>query len=201
MAPYGVNGILPGDGAATPLTPEEREGLILGHITQRNELNEFEQRGVEEGDRWSFSRRRDLLSERFVRTLHKRMFGRVWRWAGTFRKTERNIGVDPAQIPTQLRLLLDDTRYWIEHKTYGPDEICVRFHHRLVTIHPFANGNGRHARLMADLFIVHLGGTRFTWGRANLVAEGDDRQRYIAARRAADEDPNDIEALLIFARS
>jgi len=124
-----------GDGAATPLTPEERDGLILAHITQRNELNEFEQRGVEEGDRWSFSRRRDLLSERFIRTLHKRMFGRVWRWAGTFRKTEKNIGVDPAQILTQLRHLLDDTRYWIEHGTYGPDEICVRFHHRLVAIH------------------------------------------------------------------
>ena len=168
-----MNGIFAGDGAATPLTPEECDGLIPAHITQRNELNEFEQRGVEEGDRWSFSRRRDLLSERFIRTLHKRMFGRVWRWAGTFRKTEKNIGVvDPAQIPTQLRLLLDDTRYWIEHKTYGPDEICVRFHHRLVAIHPFTNGNGRHARLMADLLIVHLGGTRFTWGPANLVAEG-----------------------------
>jgi len=193
--------IFVGDGAATPLTPEELEGLIPGHITLRSELNEFEQRGIEEGSRWAFARQRDLLSARFIRTLHRRMFGGVWRWAGAFRTTEKNIGVAPEQISTQLKLLLDDARYWIEHTTYGPDEICVRFHHRLVQIHPFPNGNGRHARLMADALIVQLGGKRFTWGRTNLISKGDGRQKYLSALKAADRDLNDVAPLLIFARS
>ncbi|CAH0498405.1 mobile mystery protein B [Novosphingobium sp. CECT 9465] len=174
------------DDAATPLTAEEREGLIPAYITLRHELNEAEQIGIEEADRWAFGRKRDVLDERFLKSLHKRMFGQVWRWAGQYRTTGRNIGVDAYRIGMDLHQLLDDVRYWIDHATYPADEIAVRFHHRLVAIHPFPNGNGRHARLAADLLAVQLTLPRFTWGRANLVEAKETRRAYVAALRAAD---------------
>ena len=127
------------------------------------------------------------------------MFGEVWRWAGRFRMSERNLGIVFHEISVALRQLLDDTRAWIEYRTYPPDEIAVRFHHRLVLIHSFPNGNGRHARLMADLLVMRLGGERFSWGSANLQDAGTVRQRYIAALQAADD--HDIGPLLAFARS
>jgi Fic-DOC domain mobile mystery protein B len=191
--------LLEEDDAATPLTAEEREGLIPSYVTLRRELNEAEQANILEAEHWAFARKRKVLEERFLTDLHKRMFGRVWRWAGKFRHTERNVGVDPYRIATDLRQLLDDCRYWIEHATYPPDEICARFHHRLVAIHPFPNGNGRHARLATDLLLVALGQPRFSWGRTNLVNSGDTRRAYVAALRAADG--RDIRPLLKFVRS
>src|SRR5256885_956995 len=101
-------------------------------------------------------RRREILSEKFLQDLHRRMLGDVWRWAGRFRTSPRNIGIDHWEISVALRMLLDDTKIWIDKKVYPPDEIAVRFHHRLVQIHAFPNGNGRHARLMADLLIAQL---------------------------------------------
>lgn len=191
--------LLEQDDASTPLTHEEREGLIPSYITLRAELNEAEQRNIVEAEEWAFSRKRDVLDERFLTNLHKRMFGRVWRWAGQFRQSEKNIGIDPYRIATELRLLRDDCRYWIEHETFPPDEIAARFHHRLVYIHPFPNGNGRHARLSTDLLLVSLGRHRFSWGQVNLVDASETRQRYISALRAADH--HDIGLLLEFVRS
>jgi len=187
------------DNASTPLTEEEREELIPSYITLRPELNEAEQANILEAEEWAFARKRDVLDERFLTGLHKRMFGGVWRWAGKFRKTERNIGIDAYRISVELRQLLDDCRYWIEHGTYKPDEIAARFHHRLVLIHPFPNGNGRHARMATDLLLVAMGRPRFTWGRVNLVDPGQTRQRYVDALRAADH--HDIGPLLEFVRS
>jgi Fic-DOC domain mobile mystery protein B len=184
---------------ATPLTPEERGALIPAHIAYRRELNEAEFENIARAQDWALRRRRDVLSEKFVRDLHKQMLGEVWRWAGKFRKSERNLGIPFYEISTQLRQLLDDTTAWIEYTSYPPDEIAVRFHHRLVKIHPFPNGNGRHSRLMADLLIMRLGGERFSWGSANLQAAEDVRGRYIAALKTADE--HDIGPLLAFARS
>jgi Fic-DOC domain mobile mystery protein B len=195
-----VNDQLPGPGdAATPLEPEEQLQLIPSYITMRSQLNEAEQINIADADSRAFERRRDVLSEKFLLDLHKRMLGRVWRWAGSFRTTERNIGVPPHQIRTELRKLLDDVRYWIDNATYEPDEIAVRFHHRLVWIHPFPNGNGRHARMAADLLAVALGRPRFTWGRSSLVEATETRNRYVAALRAADG--HEIGPLLAFARS
>ncbi len=172
---------------ATPLDPDEARGLIPRHIRTQAELNQWEQANVLEGSAWAVrSRRRDILSEGFVRELHKRMFGNTWRWAGSFRTTGKNIGVDSAQIAVKLRDLLEDARYWIEHQTYPVDEIAARFHHRLVVIHPFPNGNGRHARLMTDVLLKRNGATAFSWGSANLETAGDARDRYLAALRAAD---------------
>jgi len=184
---------------ATPLTPEEQRELIPAHIAYRRELNEAEQENISRGQDWAFARRRNLLTEKFVTDLHKQMLGDVWRWAGKFRRSERNLGIPFYEISVALRQLLDEAKAWIEYKSYPPDEIAVRFHHRLVHIHPFPNGNGRHARLMADLLVMSLGGERFTWGSAEVQAVGDARGRYIAALKAADN--HDIGPLLLFARS
>ena len=187
------------DDAATPLSVEEHAELIPSYITLRQELNEAEQANILDAERWAFARQRDVFNEQFLNNLHQRMFGRVWRWAGKYRKTPRNIGVEAYRIAQELRQLLDDCRYWVAHATYAPDEIAARFHHRLVWIHPFPNGNGRHARLATDLLLVALGRPRFTWGRVNLVDAGTTRQAYVAALRAADK--HDLVPLLAFARS
>jgi len=184
---------------ATPLPPEEMLDLIPSHIAYRSELNVAEQGNILRAQTWALARRRDLLSEKFVKDLHLRMLGEVWRWAGKFRTSERNIGIAHWEIPVALRNLLDDTKAWIEYKTYPPDEIAVRFHHRLVQIHPFANGNGRHSRLMADLLAMQLGRERFSWGSESLSDAGTVRTRYIQALKACDH--RDIGPLLAFARS
>jgi Fic-DOC domain mobile mystery protein B len=184
---------------ATPLTAEEKRELIPAHITYRCELNEAEQENIARAQDWALNRRRDPVSEKFIKELHRRMLGEVWRWAGKFRASERNLGIPFYEIPVALRQLFDDTRAWIEYRTYPPDEIAVRFHHGLVQIHAFPNGNGRHARLTADLLVMRLGGERFSWGSANLQDAGAVRKRYIAALQAADN--HDIGPLLAFARS
>lgn len=199
MNPPGSDIFLEPDDAATPLTHEERVDLLPAHIAFRQDLNVAEQDNIARGQEWALSRRRDLLSEKFIKDLHKRMLGDVWRWAGKFRTSERTIGIDHWLIAIELRKLLDDVKVWIEFDSYPPDEIAVRFHHRLVFIHPFPNGNGRHARLMADLLIMQLGRERFSWGRVSLREAGETRARYIEALRAADR--HEIGPLLAFARS
>jgi Fic-DOC domain mobile mystery protein B len=184
---------------ATPLTLDERRELIPAHIAYRRELNDAEQESIVRAHDWALGRRRDILTEKFIKDLHGRMLGDVWRWAGTFRTSDRSLGIPHHEIPVALHQLLDDARAWIENKAYSPDEIAVRFHHRLVQIHPFPNGNGRHARLMADLSVMSLGGRRFSWGSANLQDTGELRRRYITALKAADN--HDIGPLLAFARS
>ena len=138
---------------ATPLDPNELGGLKHKHITKQTELNQLEQANIESGLRWLDRQRADVLSNSFATTLHARLFGDVWDWAGKFRKTGKSIGIDPVQIPVELRTLMDDAKYWADNKTYQPSEAAARFHHRLVKIHPFPNGNGRHARIMADAML------------------------------------------------
>jgi Fic-DOC domain mobile mystery protein B len=204
---------------ATPLGPDERQGLLQSWITHRRDLNEAEQENFVVGAAWARRRKSreksreksrgksrgrsrkavDLLTEGFVKTLHKRTFGEVWDWAGTYRQTERNIGIAANRIPVEMPTMLDDVSYWVEHDTFPPDEIAVRLHHRLVAIHPFPNGNGRHARLMADLLIERLGGQSFTWGGSSLHDVGELRTKYVDGLKAADN--HDINLLLAFARS
>jgi len=186
---------------ATPLDADEARGLLLSHITNRTELDRWEQENIATGEAWAFRRKpRDILTEGFIKRLHKKMFDNVWRWAGEKRNSGKNIGVEVWQIGADLRNLSADCAAWIEHGTYPPDVIAVRFHHRLTAIHPFPNGNGRHARLMTDILLVHLlGQPRFTWGCGNLLTAGDCRQQYITALRAADR--HDYTALLAFVRS
>jgi Fic-DOC domain mobile mystery protein B len=196
-----MDNLFEADDASTPLAEEEKEGLIPSWLTFRHELNAVEQENILLAEQWAFSgRKREILTEKFIRELHKRMFGNVWKWAGTFRQTARNIGVDAWKIAPDLKTLLDDTRYWIEYHTYPPDEISARFHHRLVWIHPFPNGNGRMARLMTDVLLTtQLQQPRFSWGSAHLVDISQTRQQYVQALRAADG--GQIHPLLDFVRS
>ena len=187
----------------TPLDEDEKVGLLILLIATLDELDEFEQQNIEEAMQWVLSRSfkiNVILSEQFIRNLHKRMFGYVWAWAGDFRKTNKNIGVDKWQIPADLRVLIEDTLFWIEHNTFPPDEIAVRFKHRIVGIHCFPNGNGRHSRLMADIIIDKIFKRPvFSWGANNLVKQSNIRSDYIAALKEADK--NDYNQLLLFARS
>ena len=187
------------DNDATPLSPEEREGLIPTHVALRSELNELEQQNIAQADSWAFRRKRNVLDDALLKSLHRRMFGRVWRWAGEFRTTGKNVGVDALRIETELHQIVEDAKYWVDHQSFSPDELAVRFHHRLVLAHPFPNGNGRWSRLAADMLITQLGGARFSWGRANLQNAGDVRRAYIDALHAADI--HDLTPLIAFARS
>lgn len=184
---------------ATPVDPDELQGLRHSAITTRGQLNLLEQANIQEGQRWLSRRRsREVLSEAFARQLHRKLFEEVWEWAGTFRTTEKNIGIDPRQISVEVRHLVDNTRYWIDHATFEPIEIAIRFHHRLVQIHLFPNGNGRHARIMTDeLCRNELGIPPIDWGGGyNLEGINERRTEYIAALREADQD--NFEPLLTF---
>ena len=187
---------------ATPLDPDEAAGLVPSHITTQADLNAWEQANILQAVRWvARQKKRDLLTEGFVRDLHRRMFDQTWKWAGTFRQSNKNIGVDWTQVAVKLRNLLDNTRFQIDHKVFEPDELVVRFHHQLVWVHAFPNGNGRHARLMADVLAQELGRPRMTWGGADveLVSMGTVRDRYLKALREADQ--GQWSALIAFARS
>jgi Fic-DOC domain mobile mystery protein B len=187
----------------TPLSEEEMKGLLIKSITTHGELNEQERLNIEQAISWTLRRKFEgnvILTEQFVRDLHKKMYSDVWRWAGDFRLSEKNIGVDYYQIAVTLKTLLDDTLYWINNKSFSSDEIAIRFKHRIVSIHCFSNGNGRHSRLMADVIIQHIFKEPvFTWSRANLVAAGEARKLYLSSLREADK--GDYIDLIKFARS
>jgi Fic-DOC domain mobile mystery protein B len=187
------------DDGQTPLDPDEAAGLIPAWIATRGDLNVAEEENIREGQAWMHRivGRRDVLSQDFLRELHEHMFGKVWRWAGTYRTTEKNIGVAPGAIATELKNLFDDANAWDEYKTYALDERAARLHHRLTWIHPFANGNGRCARVFTDAYLTKNGSEEFNWG-ARLPAN-EQRPRYIAAIRAADA--HDYAPLLAFLRA
>lgn len=186
-----------GDGH-TELSEEDRLGLIPTYIATRGELFDAEQRNIVE----ALLRRRPsldvLLDDKYLRELHRAMFGQVWQWAGRYRPRETNIGIDPYQIPMAVRALIGDAQVWVDYGTYEPDELAVRFHHRLVAIHPFPNGNGRHGRVAADYLVTSLGRSPFSWGAGLQV---DTHQLRAAYRRALQRaDANDLAALLEFVR-
>lgn len=196
-----MNTLVTSSDGNTPLSPEELADLIP-NLATKSELNEWERENILLGREWAISDRTvpwKMASDQYIRKLHEKMFAETWRWAGQYRLTEKNIGVGVDQIRERLMALFGDVRYWMENKTYVPDELAVRFHHRLVLIHPFPNGNGRHARLIADILVMKLGDPVFTWGSASLIEEGLARNQYLAATRLADN--GDIQPLLLFARS
>lgn len=189
-----------GDGN-TPLSPDELADLIP-NLATKEELNEWERENILLGREWALSDRTspaDLISDWYIRKLHKKMFAETWKWAGQYRHTEKTIGVPFYEISDRLAALFGDVGYWMQNSTYPSDEIAVRFHHRLVFIHPFPNGNGRHARLMAGVLAIKLGRPDFTWGSGNLVKQGEARKQYLVAIQAADS--GEIQPLLLFARS
>lgn len=184
---------------ATPIDADEAAGLIPSHIATQSDLNTWEEANILQGAAWAQrQKKRELLDEGFVRELHKQMFNRTWRWAGTFRASNKNIGVDWAQVSVRLNNLMANTQYQISHAIFTADELAVRFHHQLVWIHPFPNGNGRHARLLADNLALRLGQKRFSWGANTSLAGSELRHQYLEALRAADA--GEYEQLLAFAR-
>ncbi len=202
---FNVRAVGPEPDGATPLDEDDLDGLIPGFVATRGDLNGVEYDNITKALSWARAQaaRRGpggVLDYAFLFELHRRMFGDVWRWAGTQRKRVTNLGVEPAQIPEQTKQALDDARYWHEHMTYPVDELAARLHWRLVAVHPFPNGNGRCARLIADLYLLSTGEPAFTWGAGgDLDEDGDARQIYLDALRAADDD--DHEPLVAFARS
>lgn len=187
----------------TPLEEEEKEGLLIPTITTREELDEFEQKNIEEAILWVWGKKlkkETIFTEKFVRELHKRMYGHIWKWAGDFRQTNKNIGIEYWKISTELKMLLDDALFWIEQDTFPADKMAVIFKHRLVSIHCFPNGNGRHSRLMADIIVSKIFGLEvFSWGSDNLSHETNAREIYIRAVKLADK--GDCSELSRFARS
>lgn len=189
----------------TLLDEEECDGLKISTISTKGELDEFEQKNIEQAVQWTIGRKikiDSLLSEKFIRSLHQRMYGEVWKWAGVFRKSEKNIGVESWKISTDLRILLDDVKFWIKNESYPEDEIAIRFKHRIVSIHCFPNGNVRHSRLMADLITEKIYHRKiFTWGQLNLNLSqtSDERSKYLLALKKADN--GDFSDLISFARS
>ena len=185
---------------ATPIDTEEARGLKLPHIITREQLNRWEQENILQAEAKFFSRaQKKVLTEEFILRLHKGMFGTVWRWAGKYRISDKNIGVAYWEVAVRVKSLCEDAHVWIKGADPA-DEVAARFHHRLVSIHPFPNGNGRHARVMADLLLVHvLGKPRFTWGRVDLADAGKARDRYLSALREADR--RNYGPLFAFVRS
>ena len=185
----------------TPLDQDEINGLKIKSISSQKELNEFEQMNIEKAIEWSLHgivKHEVILTEKFVKNLHKRMYDEVWKWAGSYRKSDKNIGVNWYKIGLELKNLLDDTQYWIIQNTYIPEEIALRFKHRLVSIHCFPNGNGRHSRLMADIIISSIYQRPvFSWNSSNMVDKSQIRMEYISALKKADG--GDIKPLIEFA--
>jgi Fic-DOC domain mobile mystery protein B len=187
----------------TPIDEDEKDGLLIKTISVRGELDEFEQINIQQAIEWTIKNKftkNQIFTEEFILLVHKKMFGEVWEWAGTKRKSNKNIGVDKHQISIELKSLLDDCKYWIENKTFKPDEIAIRFSHRLVKIHVFPNGNGRHSRLIADIMISNLfNDPIFTWGKSDLSQKGEVRKKYLKA--IYDADKGHLQPLIDFART
>ncbi|HMJ74394.1 MAG TPA: mobile mystery protein B [Iamia sp.] len=190
---------------ATPLDEDDIAGLIPDFVATRGDLNELEFENIAKAMPWALdqARRRGterILSHEFVFALHKRMFEDVWTWAGAQRRRPTNIGVDPAQIVTQMMLTIDDAIWWHENDVFDIDERAARIHRRLVAVHPFRNGNGRCTRLIADLYLTSIDAPLFTWGAAGEITEvRETRRRYLEALHAADGD--DYGPLVAFCRS
>ena len=188
---------------ATPLSAEEQAAL-LPSLSTRTELNQFERLNINAARVWALRkavlRRQDLLSDGFARELHRRMFNQVWQWAGRYRTTEKNLGWAVPRLAEGVHNACEDARVWLEHSSYPLPEAAVRLHHRFVLIHPWPNGNGRHARLLADILVAAKGGKALTWGAGqDLVSVGEVRRRYIAAIRQADD--GNLGPLVDFAQS
>ncbi len=191
---------------STPLNADELADLIPGHIMTQQELNAWEEKNILIAQSWAF-KQKNILSLEFIQKLHKKMFDKTWKWAGQFRKSEKNIGIHWSQISVKIKELCDNVQYQLDHDVYCKDEIAVRFHHALVWIHAFPNGNGRHARLTADLLLVLQGGRQFSWGLHQKISRSNYdlynstpvRKQYIQALQLADR--GCFSKLLIFARS
>lgn len=183
---------------------DDTSGLILTHLTTRTERNAaeahiislaydkyiFEARRKKQGARW--------FTNEFICAVHRDMFGSIWDWAGKYRTDNLNIGVDWRLISEQIHLLCDDFLYWDSTtSTMTVLEVAARLQNRLTKIHPFRNGNGRHARLITDIFFYSRRHPLPEWPQTHLMSEGHQiRELYIAAMQKADQ--GDFSSLIRF---
>jgi Fic-DOC domain mobile mystery protein B len=200
---FNVGAIGPEPDGATPIDDEDLAGLIPDFVATRSDLNQVEYENIARALPWATRRARagrpyELLQTSFLFALHRRMFSDVWRWAGTQRRRETNLGIEPGLIGEQLATFFADASYWHHENVFDSDERAIRIHYRLVCIHPFPNGNGRCTRLMADLYRIAIGLPPFNWGTARLDSPGNARDAYISALVAAPND--DCASLIRFAR-
>ncbi|MFI5035413.1 MAG: mobile mystery protein B [Acidimicrobiales bacterium] len=191
--------ILPDGDGHTKLSEEDRKGLKPAYIATRGELYEAEQRNIASALLKASPGVPQLLDDSYLRRLHKSMFEDVWAWAGTYRRRETNLGIDPLEIAVSVKNLLEDTRVWVDESVFEADELAIQFHHRLVLIHPFPNGNGRHGRIAADFLIAAIGSAKFSWGSGLGLDTQALREAYLRALRLADQ--GEIAELVTFARS
>ncbi|RLA29618.1 MAG: mobile mystery protein B [Gammaproteobacteria bacterium] len=179
---------------ASDVTVHDRSGLLLSSSPPPSDedINQAELVGIVEATDWAKKTRLSPNEVKFWQRLHAQMFGQVWSWAGEWRQHEPNIGVPPQDIQPDMKNLQDDLAFWLSEKCdMAALELIARFHHRLVYIHPFSNGNGRWGRLITDVLAARvLGMTPLTWARGGhglRDIESDERKKYIATIKAADK--------------
>jgi Fic-DOC domain mobile mystery protein B len=186
--------------AEAPITAAET-ALLVPSLSTRSQLLEIEQMSIHAARLWAMRPRNleagEIFTEKFLIELHRRMFTGIWRGAGRYRKSIAATGWEPSRIAEGVRLFLDDADGWARYSTYPIHECAVRLHHRLISIRPWSNGNGRHARLMADVAVAAQGEAALTWG--SRTAPGSARTRYVEAIGAADG--GDLGPLVEFATS
>jgi len=171
---------------STPIA--DCSGLIPGHITTQAQLNEWEKTNIIAAQKKYLARRRKYAFDSgFFRAVHRDMFDATWEWAGIFKKCNFNLGIDFHQVPVEMKKLSDDVKYWLKNETFGILEQSVRLHHRLVHIHAFQNGNGRHARLIQDIFLFNNEHPLPSWPSGEIIEKTDIRSRYIKALKSADK--------------
>lgn len=180
-------------GGATP--GDDTSGLIQTHLTSRGARNAAELDSISQAYNKHIYRARkkksgaEWLTDEFLCKVHRDMFGSIWTWAGKHRTEQINIGKEWHLIPEQTRILCENFRSWdADQSTMQTIEIAARLQNGLTRIHPFKNGNGRHARLITDIFFHSRGHPLPKWPQIHLEAQGDViREQYIAAMRAADQ--------------
>lgn len=179
----------------TSLTVQDLQGLKLPFVKTRAQLSAVEGPNIVSGKQATLTSRKsrvpNMLSVEYLRELHSRMFNDVWDWAAQIPSTElqNEFAASVPGIRPQLSILYADAiEYWLNDKRMTPEEFAVRVHHRVVKIHPFRNGNGRHSRLLADLLLSeNFGLETFTWGGSAQLGAGDlYRQPYLEGLKAAD---------------
>jgi Fic-DOC domain mobile mystery protein B len=168
----------------TPL--DDPSGLRIKGIRTTTELNAAEAENIRKATIKYLVSKPSKRSARFdlawLLMLHNEMFGEVWEWAGTLRKTETNIGSRPHQIEIDLHNLLEDLKAW----NMPLLEQAVRLHHCAVKIHPFRNGNGRWSRMLANIWLKLHGAEPIEWPESTIGTASTIRAAYLEAVKVAD---------------
>jgi len=187
--------------ASTPIEPDDHQFLVpeMKHLITWADVDAEEASNIAKGRAWLIAQHftlDDLFDTLTLRTIHQRMFGKVWTWAGSVRRRETSIGIDPSQIQTQFEQLVQNFRWRaanadeIGFSEEERRELGIRFHTEMVAIHAFVNGNGRHARLVANLVdsamgLGSLADPLYPWGARSGLPSAESRKLYLDAIKLA----------------